>query len=125
MIPDELETLEYGKLSNLEKQQYSIKVTTNYTRLMLQLANSGDSVLVAVMSTALNLAKFGPQHLFMLHEYGIELMNLLQQELALRTEMERQAEANKAPEATEGVSPPDNESGEAELEALPDDAPTN
>jgi len=106
MITEDIETLKYNELNDLQKMEYLAILRRNIRKVTLQLMNSGDVQLASIFTIALTLATFSPVKLQELIQYASKLAEVLEVEReimrrndeAVEEDRKRQAEAKEQPE---------------------------
>lgn len=86
MITEDIETLDFKNLSEIDKLQYQAILLRNIQKLILQLWNSGDTKLSSILSITTALARSSPMHLDEICGFSIKVFeqHQLQQEMIKR-----------------------------------------
>jgi hypothetical protein len=90
MIREDIENLNFHELTDLEKIEYQTILVLNLRKVCLQLMNSGNTQLAAILQISVNMAQMSPARLFELLQYAAKQYELVQveSELVRRTQVE-------------------------------------
>src|SRR5688572_24561752 len=93
MIREDIENLDFNSLSDLERREYNIILMANLRKICLQLINSNDTQLAAILQIAVNLAIISPPRLYDLLQYAAKAYEVAttEVEIARRLQMSQQS----------------------------------
>lgn len=108
MIREDIENVIFSELNELERQEYTAQLMLNIRRLTLQLMNSGDHDLAAILSIMTALALHDPSKLPDLRSYATKMYEISRVEIeTLRRNQEAidalNSKANKPDKSAEPV----------------------
>ena len=109
MIREDIENLNFQELNELEKAEYRAILVLNLRKVCLQLINSGDTQVAAILQITVNTAEISPPRLFELLQYAAKLYEIVQIEAKIAQKVQQPEEPVNTDVSTDDFPPLDTE----------------